>query len=116
MATMHSTKFHQKLDSYQSPQQRPLSSRTSPTSFAPSSSPGPASTTLDTLIAEMEQMKSDFDKRLGQVVQDYEQTGSIVQKLTRDLQLVRKKKIMEKKGMNSIVFIGRKKMNSIDCE
>ncbi|ORZ07806.1 hypothetical protein BCR42DRAFT_148007 [Absidia repens] len=35
----------------------------------------------------MEEMKSDFDKRLSQVVQDYEQTSSVVQKLALDLQM-----------------------------
>ncbi|SAM08747.1 hypothetical protein [Absidia glauca] len=46
----------------------------------------PTNTTLESLIAEMDQMKSDFNKRLTQMIDDYEQTSSVVHTLTRDLQ------------------------------
>ncbi|KAI8089006.1 uncharacterized protein BX664DRAFT_125593 [Halteromyces radiatus] len=69
--------------SIQQQQSTPVSLSSSVSSVSPSS-PSPP-TTLDALINEMEQMKLDFDKRLSQVIHDYERTSLIVHKLTRDL-------------------------------
>jgi uncharacterized membrane-anchored protein YhcB (DUF1043 family) len=53
-----------------------------------------SNTTLESLIAEMDQMKSDFNKRLTQMIDDYEQTSSVVHTLTRDLQKVSAKDVL----------------------
>jgi hypothetical protein len=54
----------------------------------------PVNTTLESLIAEMDQMKSDFNHRLTQMIDDYEQTSSVVHTLTRDLQKVSAKDVL----------------------
>ncbi|CAO3627692.1 unnamed protein product [Cunninghamella blakesleeana] len=52
-----------------------------------SSSSSPTSITLESLVNEMEQMKTDFDKRLSRIVDDYEKTSIIVQQLTSQLKM-----------------------------
>ncbi|ORX47949.1 hypothetical protein DM01DRAFT_1133287 [Hesseltinella vesiculosa] len=58
----------------------------SPVSLASLSagSPSPPGS-VDRLADEVEQIKIDFDKRLGQVILDYEQSRQVVQQLEHDL-------------------------------
>ncbi|KAI8067449.1 hypothetical protein BC940DRAFT_300772, partial [Gongronella butleri] len=62
----------------------------SPVSLASLSggSPSPPAA-YERLGVEVDQLKSDFDKRLGQVVQDYEQSSQIVHQLQQDIRMVR---------------------------
>lgn len=65
------------------------SSTPSPVSLSSlSNSSSPTSVTLESLFSEMEQMKTDFDKRLSRVIEDYEKTSLIVQQLTNQLKMV----------------------------
>lgn len=44
---------------------------------------------IEKLMAEMDQMKAEFHLKYSNMIRDYEEMGSVVRKLTRELRKVR---------------------------
>ncbi|KAI7884422.1 hypothetical protein K492DRAFT_204753 [Lichtheimia hyalospora FSU 10163] len=58
------------------------SCQTPPPAVAP---PNPVQDGIDKLMLEMDMMKSEFNRKYSNIIQDYEEMGSVVRQLTREL-------------------------------
>lgn len=68
----------------------PLSSSSSESCQTPPPAihPNPAQDGIDKLMLEMDMMKSEFNRKYSNIIQDYEEMGSVVRQLTRELRKV----------------------------
>ena len=68
----------------------PLSSASSESCQTPPPAvqPNPAQDGIDKLMLEMDIMKSEFNRKYNNIIQDYEEMGSVVRQLTRELRKV----------------------------
>ena len=73
------------------------SCQTPPPAVAP---PNPVQDGIDKLMLEMDMMKSEFNRKYSNIIQDYEEMGSVVRQLTREL---RKVIHMTRPTMNPVV-------------